>query len=423
MKKKSIVILVFMLILAAALNYVAFFGFNIAGFTYGGMFDENKGIRKGIDLAGGSVITFRADYQNPTDEQMDVVESVFSNRLTNAGYTEARISKDETGQITVEIPSVFETDQAAELLGSTARLTFVDADGKEVMDGATDIADAKAKYGQLSQAGASEHYVELTLKKDAVAKFAEATKAAAARSGENKNFISIKMDDDIISSPSVKEEINSETCVISGSFKTAEEAQKLANQIKSGALPFDLITVTQNTIGAELGEKALPTSLLAAGIGILVVMLFMILIYRIPGLIADLALLFYVGIIGLVLGVFRINLSLSGIAGIILSIGMAVDANVIIFERMKEELKLGKTVKASVDAGFHKAFGAILDSNVTTIITCVVLYLSGIGTIRGFAVTLGWGVVISMLTAIVITKFLLKQFVRLNIQNRKMFCA
>ena len=152
-------------------------------------------------------------------------------------------------------------------------------------------------------------------------------------------------------------------------------------------------------------------------------MLFMLLIYRIPGLIADLALLFYVGIISLVLGVFRINLSLSGIAGIILSIGMAVDANVIIFERMKEELKLGKTVKASVDAGFHKAFGAILDSNVTTIITCVVLYLSGIGTIRGFAVTLGWGVVISMLTAIVITKFLLKQFVRLNIQNRKMFCA
>ena len=161
--------------------------------------------------------------------------------------------------------------------------------------------------------------------------------------------------------------------------------------------------------------------MLAAAIGIIIVMIFMIFFYRIPGLIADLALAYYIGIIGLVLGVARVNLSLSGIAGIVLSIGMAVDANVIIFERMKEELKLGKTIKASVDAGFKKAFSAILDSNITTIITCVVLYLSGIGTIRGFAVTLALGVVVSMFTAIIITKFLLKQLVHLNIKNRKLF--
>lgn len=423
MKKKSIIVLVFMLLLAVLINYVAFFGYNIAGFTYGGMFDEEKGIRKGIDLAGGSVITFQADYENPTEEQMNIVESIFTARLNNAGYTEARISKDETGQITVEIPSVFETDEAAGLLGSTAQLSFVNADGKVVLDGATDIKNAEAMYGPVGTAGVSEHHVQLTLTSEAIQKFADATREVAALKGEGKNFIAIKMDDTILSQPRVEEEINSETCIISGSFETAADAQTLANQIKSGALPFALSVITQNTIGAELGESALPTSLLAAGIGILIVMLFMIIMYRIPGLIADLALLFYVGLIALFMGILRINLSLSGIAGIILSIGMAVDANVIIFERLKEEMKLGKTIKASVEAGFSKAFGAILDSNVTTIITCVVLYLSGIGTIRGFAVTLGWGVVVSMFTAIVITKFLLKQFVKLNIKNRKLFCA
>ncbi|MBE7044502.1 MAG: protein translocase subunit SecD [Ruminococcaceae bacterium] len=423
MKKKSIIVLVFMLLLAVLINYVAFFGYNIAGFTYGGMFDEEKGIRKGIDLAGGSVITFQADYENPTEDQMNIVESIFTARLNNAGYTEARISKDETGQITVEIPSVFETDEAAGLLGSTAQLSFVDADGNVVLDGATDIKNAEAMYGPVGTAGVSEHYVQLTLTSEAIQKFADATRAAVALKGEGKNFIAIKMDDAILSQPRVEEEINSETCIISGSFETAADTQTLANQIKSGALPFALSVITQNTIGAELGESALPTSLLAAGIGILVVMLFMIIMYRIPGLIADLALLFYVGLIALFMGILRVNLSLSGIAGIILSIGMAVDANVIIFERLKEEMKLGKTIKASVEAGFSKAFGAILDSNVTTIITCVVLYLSGIGTIRGFAVTLGWGVVVSMFTAIVITKFLLKQFVKLNIKNRKLFCA
>lgn len=421
MKKKSIVILVFMVLLAIALNYVAFFGFNVSGFSYGGMLDPEKGIRKGIDLAGGSVITFQADAQNPTEEQMDVVESIFTARLNSAGYTEARISRGDNGQITVEIPSVFETDEAAKLLGSTAKLTFVDADGNVVLDGSTDIKGAEAMYGPVNSTGNSEHYVQLTLTSEAIQKFADATRAAAARSSEQKNYISIMMDDKPISSPRVSEEINSETCIISGSFETAADAATLANQIKSGALPFALTTVAQDTIGPELGEKALPSSLLAAAIGILIVMIFMIFFYRIPGLIADLALAYYIGIIGLVLGVARVNLSLSGIAGIVLSIGMAVDANVIIFERMKEELKLGKTIKASVDAGFKKAFSAILDSNITTIITCVVLYLSGIGTIRGFAVTLALGVVVSMFTAIIITKFLLKQLVHLNIKNRKLF--
>lgn len=420
MKKKSIVILAFMVILAVALNYVAFFGLGIVGVDYDGVFDENRGIKKGIDLAGGSVITFQAEDEDPTDEEMAVVETIFSSRMENAGYTEARISRNDAGQVTVEIPSLFDTDSAVELLGSTAKLSFVDANGNAVLDGATDIKNAEYKYGQATEYGAAQPYVLITLNKEGVSKFAEATRTAAA-AGAGQNYISIMMDDKIISSPSVSEEINSETCIISGGF-TEETAQTLANQIKSGALPFNLTKISQETIGAELGADALPLSLLAAGIGILVIMIFMIVLYRIPGLIADLALALYVGIIALILGLFRVNLSLSGIAGIVLSIGMAVDANVIIFERMKEELRLGKTIKASVDAGFSKAFSAILDSNITTIITCVVLYLSGISTIRGFAITLGLGVVVSMFTAIVLTKMLLKQLVQLNIKNRKLFC-
>lgn len=420
MKKKSIVVLALMIVIAAAMNYIAFFGIAIGNMAWGGVLDEEQGIRRGIDLAGGSVISFQANAENPSETEMDIVESIFTARLNNSGYTEARISRDEAGKITVEIPSETDTDKAASLLGSTAKLTFVDSDGNTVLDGATDIKDAVYRYGQLSQSSSQEAYVELTLTSDAVQKFADATRAAAAKA-QGSNYIGIMMDDQMISAPSVKEEINSETCVISGSF-TPESAQELANQIKSGALPFDLSVISKDTIGPELGAKALPSSLMAAGIGILVVMLFMIIIYRIPGLIADLALAIYVGIISLILGLMRVNLSLSGIAGIVLSIGMAVDANVIIFERMKEELKIGKTIKASVDAGFKKAFSAILDSNITTIITCVVLYFSGIGTIRGFAVTLGLGVVVSMFTAIIVTKFLLKQLVGLNVKNRKLFC-
>lgn len=420
MKKKSALLLILTLIIAIALNWVAFVGFDVSGFKYGGMFDEERGIRKGIDLAGGSVISFEADKENPTEAEMDIVEAIFNARLMNAGYTEARISRNG-GQITVEIPSVTDTDEAANLLGSTAKLTFRDADNNIVLDGATDIKNAEYQYGQASATSASEAYVQLTLTTEAVAKFADATRKAAAEA-EGRNYISIVMDEQIISSPSVKEEINSETCIIQGDF-TPETAQQLANQIKSGQLPFELKTISKETIGAELGADALPTSMKAAGIGIILIMLFMIIMYRMCGLLAAIAMAIYVGLIALVLGLLRVNLSLSGIAGIITSLGMAVDANVIIFERMKEELNLGKTIKASVESGFNKAFSAILDSNVTTIISCVVLYLSGIGTIRGFAVTLGLGVVISMFTAIVVTKFLLKQLVRFNIKNRKLFCA
>ncbi len=418
MKKKSIITLCFVVAIALILNYVAFIGINIAGIKYDGMFGET-GIRKGIDLAGGSVITFQANTESPTDDQMKIVESIFQTRMTNAGYTEARISQGEAGKITVEIPSVFETDDAASLLGDTAKLTFNDADGNVVLDGATDIKDASYQYGKISETGSAVHYVKVEFESEAKQKFADAT-AAAASASDGKNYISIEMDGQQISAPTVSEEINSDSCVISGSF-TAETAQDLANKIKSGQLPFDLTVISQETVGAELGSNALPTSLMAATIGIILIMIFMVIMYRLPGLIADISLLIYVGLIGLAMGLTHVNLSLSGIAGIVLSIGMAVDADCIIFERMKEELKIGKSIRASVSSGFDKAFSAILDSNITTIISCIVLYISGIGAVTGFATTLGIGVVLSMFTAIVITKFLLKQLVGIGIEKRSMY--
>lgn len=484
MKKKSIVTFCLIIIAALLLDAVALFGLpGTLHETYGGMFDEKTGIRKGIDLAGGSVITFEAQAQNPSEEDMESVKSIYETRLTAAGYTEARISIGEGGKVTIEVPSesaakeaaeaaetpaeeataeaaqateaaaetataaatatateaateaasaapaaaastkaaknsTSETEEIAALLSEVAKLTFQDTDGNVVLEG-TDVASAKSQFGKPNQTDNSQYYVTVNFTSEGAKKFADATAAAAAKSSPN-NRIMIVMDENIVSNPQVREKIDSESCVITGQF-TAEDAAKLANQINSGNLPFEMKKISQSTVSAELGADALPTSQLAAGIGILLIMLFMIWRYRLPGLVADLSLLIYIGLICLIMGVFRVNLSLSGIAGIVLSIGMAVDADCIIFERMKEELALGKSIRASVESGFSKAFSAILDSNVTTIISCIVLYMSGIGTVTGFAITLGIGVILSMFTAIVITKFLLRNLVNIGIDNRAMF--
>lgn len=469
MRKKSIVIFCFVVVAAIVLNLVALFGLPGAlNAKYGGMFDSETGIRQGIDLAGGSVITFQANDDNPTDDEMETVKAIYETRLNGAGYTESRISIGEGGKITIEIPSgagaakeeavqeevateaaateaadaaaadeatatepaateaaaeedmsaTAQTDAAVELLSQVAKLTFQDYQGNVVLEG-TDVASAKSIYGQPSQNANSQYYVQVEFTSEGASKFADATATAAAQSSPN-NIIQIVMDDKVVSSPRVSEKIDSTSCVITGDFD-AESASMLANQINSGNLPFEMTKISQETVGAELGRDALPTSLMAAAIGIILVMLFMLWRYRLPGLIADLSLLIYTGLICLAMGVFRVNLSLSGIAGIVLSIGMAVDADCIIFERMKEELATGKTIRASVESGFSKAFSAILDSNITTIISCIVLYMSGIGTVTGFATTLGIGVVLSMFTAIVITKFLLRTLVNIGVQNKNMF--
>ncbi len=416
---KSLTRLFVTVLIIAVMLYIAFFGVQIGSFKVPSAFDKESGIRQGLDLTGGSVITYEAEAETVTDDEMSTVESMMRKRLDSLGYTEATVAKQSDKRIRIEIPSINNPEEAMQMLGKTAALTFTDHEGNVIVDG-KDLSDAKAKFGALSNNGPNEHYIELSFNSEGRKKFADATEAAAALSGDGNNYIAIMMDEEQVSRPSVKERIDSESAVISGYF-TAESAGYLAGIIRAGQLPFSLTEKELRAVGPTLGERALESSLLAGGIGILLVMLFMLFMYRLPGFMADLSLLAYIGIVMLVMTAFRVNLSLPGIAGIILSIGMAVDANVIIFERMKEELAAGKTIGTSIEAGFSRAFTAILDANITTLIAAVVLGYFGTGPIQGFAITLGIGIVVSMITALFITKFLLKQMVLLNIRKPTLY--
>ncbi len=412
---RSIIKLVAIVAIIVGLLFVALYGLDFTdevGFP--GVLDPD-GVIQGLDLKGGSVIVFEAQVDSPTDEQMDTVASMMRTRLDGLGYNEAVVTRQGEKKVRIEIPSISDPEKAAESLGATAQLTFVDSSGAVVLTGA-DVKSASAEYGAMDAMGNAGNYVKLTLTPEGAKKFAEATGRVAALASSGENFIAIMMDENMISMPSVKERIDSEECIISGDFD-AESAKVLAANIRSGQLPFSLSQVEMRAISATLGDTALKTSLWAGLIGIILVMLFMLLLYRLPGLMACIALAGYMGVVGVILANLHVNLTLPGIAGIILSIGMAVDANVVIFERIKEELRLGKTLRSSVDAGFNRALSAVIDSNVTTIIAAVILMVLGTGTIKGFGTTLLIGVIVSMLSAIFVTKFLLKQMIGMNIKN------
>ena len=412
---RSIIKFTAIIAVIAALLFVALYGLDFTdSVRFPGVLDPD-GVVQGLDLKGGSVIVFEAQVDDPSDEQMNTVANMMRTRLDGLGYSEATVTRQGLKKVRIEIPSISDPEQAAETLGATAQLKFVDADGNEVLTG-SDVKTASAEYGPIDQMGTSQHYVSLTLKAEGVQKFADATARAASRASEGANYIAIMMDDLLISAPRVETTINSEDCIITGDF-TAESAKALAGNIRSGQLPFSLAQVELRAISATLGDTALKTSLTAGLIGFILVLLFMLLFYRLPGFIANIALCGYVAIVGIILANLHVNLTLPGIAGIILSIGMAVDANVVIFERIKEELRLGKTVRSAVDAGFNRALSAVIDSNITTIIAAVILIWLGTGTIKGFGVTLLIGVIVSMISAIFITKFLLKQMIGMNVKN------
>ncbi len=431
--KKGILWFAVVIVVIAAFVFTSIRGLNL-GFTE--IPSATEGIRLGLDLAGGASVTFEArteDGSAPSADEMEVAKTIFRKRLDGKGYTEANIQKVGDKRFTIEIPSVTNTDEAVALLGKTAVLEFVDADGNVVIEG-KDVKDAVASYDQVSEIGIKQHHVILKLNSEAREKFKQATKKAASRASEGKNYISICLDGEPVSSPFVGAEyastgIDSDEAIItfgdagSASATGGAQAQDLANVIKSGALPFELEEIELRSVGPTLGEKALETSLFAGFIGLLLVMIFMIIVYRVSGVVASISLAFYTALMMVVMALLNVNLSLPGIAGIILSIGMAVDANVIIYERIKEELRLGKTLKASIDSGFKRAFTAILDSNITTLIASIVLYLFGMGTIKGFAVTLGLGVIISMFTVLVVSRFLLYRLVDMKIKSPKAYGA
>ncbi len=420
--KNSVCSLILTLLCITLVVLVALFG--IRGTALSGVFEEDT-ISKGLDLVGGSSITFKAIPEEGADVNMDeAVEkaiNIMRKRLDGMNQNEATVSKVGSDSIRIEIPGVTNPEDAVKTLGSTAKLVFQDSDGNVVVEG-KNVKSAQAIYGQLNQNSVgSEWYVSLEFNEAARASFADATERMAAKKADGTNYIAIKLDEATISRPSVEQRIDDTNCVISGSFDEAG-AKELATLISSGQLPVAFEEKELRSVGASLGSDALRSSLVAGLIGVILVMVYMILLYRLPGFVSCLALVAYTAIFGVVLAATKITLSLPGIAGIILTVGMAVDSNVVIYERIKEELRTGKTLRASVQSGFNRAFTAILDANVTTLIASVVLWNFGTGSVQGFAKTLFIGVVISLFTALVVTRVLLNAFVAFKV-SPKLFGA
>ena len=379
-----------------------------------------NGVVLGLDLVGGAEITYEADLEdaNLSAEElsngMKAAQTMLRQRLTNLGYTEADVVLSGTDRIIVSIPNVDDPEQAVQLLGSTAKVTFTDAENNVILTG-DDLTGASMAYGDPNNTGFSQYYVDVALSSEGQKKFTQATKEVASRT-DGKNYIAIIMDDNAISTPSVGSEyattgINSEHVSITlGNNATQEYASQLAGLIASGQLPFSLENIQMQSISATLGMESLKTSIMAALIGLVLIILFMVLYYRVLGIASAISLIFFGVVFVDIISLSQLNLTLAGIAGIILTLGMAVDANIIIFERIKEELSAGRSIRVATEAGFKNAFSAILDSNVTTCIAACCLWWQGTGTIVGFAKTLLIGVILSMFTMIVITRVILKTF-------------
>lgn len=370
-------------------------------------------IKLGLDLSGGAAIVYQAEKEGVTEEEMASAVSLVQRRLDRKGWAEGEASMQGSNRIRVEIPGIEDVETAVTELGQTAQLAFVDESGNVLLTGA-EVADAKMGVGSTSKNGPSEPYVSLEFTEEGKSLFAQAT---AQNIGKR---LAIVMDDQVISAPTVNAEITDGKAMITGQF-TSPEAEELAVRIKEGSLPFNLSVIEMNNVGARLGANAVETSLKAAVIGVCLVLLFMLIAYKVCGFAADWALVIYIGLEIIALSLFSVTLTLPGIAGIILSIGMAVDANVIIFERIKEEVRNGKTLRSAVDNGFSRALPAILDGNITTFIAAIVLFFMGTGTIRGFAQTLMIGIVVSMFTAIVITRFIMKGIIGIGISKPGLF--
>ena len=418
MKKKYSPIGMIVIVLVIALStWTIFNGLNLGIVKIPNI---QNGVVLGLDLVGGAEITYEADIEDgdvsaeELSDGMKAAQTMLRQRLTNMGYTEADVALSGSDRVIVSIPNVEDPEQAVQLLGSTAKVSFTDAEGKVILTG-DDLTGANMAYGDPNGTGFNQYYVDVALSAEGQKKFTAATKEVASRP-QGQNFIAIIMDDEVISSPSVGAEyattgINSEHVSITlGQNATQEYASQLAGLIASGQLPFSLENIQLEAVSATLGMESLNTSIKAALIGLLLIILFMIIYYRRLGIASAISLIFFAVVFVDIIAWSHLNLTLAGIAGIILTMGMAVDANIVIFERIKEELRAGRTIRVATEVGFKNAFSAILDSNVTTCIAACCLWWQGTGTIVGFAKTLLIGVLLSMFTMIVITRIILKTF-------------
>ena len=432
-KNRGVLVLIFTVLLTGLLCFTAAVGFGPTGTG------AAKNIKTGLDLSGGVSITYEAKEENPSSEDMADTTYKLQKRVEQYS-TEAQAYQEGGNRINVEIPGVTDANAILEELGKPGSLCFVeqtDKDGNEnftygengyelsrtidqireagsvVLEG-TDIAEAEGGAIQDQTTNAKQYVVSLTLTKEGKKKFAEATEANVGKQ------IAIVYDNGILSAPNVSEAITGGSAQIDG-MGSLEEAQELASYIRIGSLSLELEEVRSSVVAAQLGEEAIETSVKAAAIGLVIVILFMILVYRIPGLVAGIALILYTAMILITLNAFDITLTLPGIAGIILGIGMAVDANVIIYARIQEEITAGMSVRNSIKSGFSKAFSAIFDGNITTLIAAFVLMWLGSGTVKGFAYTLALGIVISMFTALVISRLIVNALYAVGIRDPKFY--
>lgn len=413
-KTRSLILFIVVLALIAVLGFVTLHGFDV------GIYDVRplNGIQQGLDITGGVYTVYQADDTSIEDyeNKFTAAMSVLRNRLDSKGFTEATITRQGNDRIRVEIPinetsEIQDPSEVSKYIGSPAKLEFKDPDGELIMEG-KDIKNAGRSYDKNN-----DPVVAFELTDEGAVKFGEATQRLIGQP------ISIELDGEEISAPKVNTAILNGEGVIEGEF-TEEQAENLALQIQSGALPLDLKEIEVRSISATLGVDALQNSIFAGFIGVAILFLFMLIIYRLPGFVACLGLSVYIFCVLLMVGsVPGVQLTLPGIAGIILGIGMAVDANVIIFERFKEEYATGKTLRTSFKAGTQKAFVTILDSNITTLICAIVLSLFGTGQIKSFAYTLIISIIVSMFAAMVVSNGIMKLFIGMDIKNPNVFMA
>ena len=439
-KSRAIIVLAVLVLLLAVFGYTAAVGIGT----------ENSGsasdIKLGLDLAGGVSITYQVVGDEKPDGD-DMADTIYKLQKRVEGYsTEAIVYQEGDDRINIEIPGVSDANAILEELGKPGSLYFISetdsqgnlnyqatmnadgsisyvmlksideiiADGSAKLSG-TDVKDAQAGSFTNSMQN-TEVGVDLTMTEEGTKKFADAT-TQAYQKGES---LGIFYDDEIISAPTVRAALTDGKAQITGNF-TFEEAQQLASTIRIGGLKLELSELHSKVVGAQLGEEAISTSIKAAAVGFVIIVIFMIAVYFVSGLAASLALGLYVELIIILLNGFDITLTLPGIAGIILSIGMAVDANVIIFARIREEIAKGKTVKAAIDTGYKKAQSAIFDGNITTLIAAAVLGVMGSGTVKGFAATLALGIILSMFTAMVVTKLIMKALYAVGLQKASLY--
>lgn len=432
-KTKAIISLAIVLVLTVALGVIGVLGIKLDSRgvrTFGPWLPTTDAenwpdlIELGLDLRGGVYVEYSAKAPEGSDADFETLlqgtMSVIQNRLTDAGYAESTVQKIGNDGIRVEIPTATEgaQDEVAarnavlNLIGETAKLEFRDSQGNVIMDGSM-VQTAVGGYDSQT----ADYVISFTLNSEGARIFADAT---ANMIGQT---LAIYLDDTELIAPTVQTAITEGRGVISH-MGSIERAQTVAAQIQSGALPMELTQQKVDTVSATLGPDALSSSVLAAIIGILIVMAIMIVRYRLNGVVASWALCIYIIVLFMLIAAIPgIQLTLPGLAGIVLGIGMAVDANVIIFERFNEEVRAGRALRQAVRAGFKNALSAIVDANVTTLIASVVLLVYGTGSIQGFAKTLLLSVITSMFTAVVVTRFLMKGIVNLGVQNVKMFCS